>query len=35
MDVALVLDIKFSENIIIGIEVPYKGCLAPMVDVIN
>ena len=32
---ALVLDNKFSDNIIIGIEVPYKGFLSPMVDVSN
>ena len=33
--IALVLDLKFSENIIIGEEVPRKGCLAPLVDVSN
>ena len=32
---ALGLDIKFSENIIIGGDGTYKGCLAPMVDVSN
>ena len=32
---ALGLDIKFSENIIIVVDVPYKGWLAPMVDVSN
>ena len=32
---ALGLDLKFSENAVIGGEVPYVGCLAPMVDVIS
>ena len=32
---ALGLDIKFSENIIIGGDVPNQGCSAPMVDLIN
>ena len=32
---ALVLDIKFSENIIFGGDVPYQGCSAPMVDLSN
>ena len=32
---SLRLDLKFSENIVIGIEVPYKRLLAPMVDVSN
>ena len=31
----LVLDIKFSQNTVIGGELPYKGCLEPMVDVSN
>ena len=30
---ALGLDIKFYENVILGREGPYKGCLAPMVNV--
>ena len=30
---ALVLDLKFSENFISGVEEPYKGCYASMVDV--
>ena len=29
---ALVLDLKFPENLIIGGEGPYEGCLAPMSD---
>ena len=29
------LDLKFSKNIIIGVEIPYKGCLSPMVDLRN
>ena len=33
--IALVLDLKFSENIVIGSEVPYGGCSVPMVDVNN
>ena len=32
---ALSLVIKFFENVIIGGEGPYEGCLAPMVDVSN
>ena len=32
---ALGLDLKFSENIIIGGEGPYEGCLGPMVDLSN
>ena len=32
---ALVLDLKFSDNVIICGGGPYKGCLSPMVDVIN
>ena len=32
---ALRLDIKFSDNIIIGREVPYEGCSSSIVDVIN
>ena len=32
---AMVLDIKFSENFIIGREGIYKGCSEPMVDVSN
>ena len=32
---ALGLDIKFSENVIIGGEGPYEGCSEPMVDVSN
>ena len=31
----LVLDLTFSENIIIGGEGPYEGCSAPMVDLSN
>ena len=27
------LDLKFSENIILGGDVPFKGCSAPMVDI--
>ena len=33
--IALGLDLKFFESIIIGREGPYEGCLASMVDVIN
>ena len=33
--IALVLDLKFSENVIICGEGPYEGCLAHMVDVNN
>ena len=29
------MDLTFSENIIIGGEGPYKGCLSPMDDVRN
>ena len=29
------LDLKFSENVIIVREVPYKGCSSPIVDVSN
>ena len=32
---ALVLDLKFSNNIIFGVEGPYEGYSVPMVDVIN
>ena len=32
---ALGLDLKFSENVIIGREGPYEGCYTPMVDVRN
>ena len=32
---ALVLDLKFSENVIRGGEGPYKGCSEPIVDVNN
>ena len=32
---ALGLDLKFSENVIIGGEGPYKGYSTPMVDVSN
>ena len=32
---ALGLDLRFSENIIIGGDRPYKGCSAPMVDLSN
>ena len=32
---ALGLDIKFSGNVIIAREVPYKRCSTPMVEVIN
>ena len=31
----LVLDLNFSENIIISGERPYEGCLAPMADLSN
>ena len=30
---ALGLDLKFSENVIRGVEGPHKGCSAPMFDV--
>ena len=32
---ALVLDLKFSYKVILGVEGPYKGCSAPMVYVSN
>ena len=32
---ALGLDLKFSDNVIIGGEGPYEGCLVPMVDLSN
>ena len=32
---SLVLDLKFSRNIIIGVERPYEGFLEPIVDLIN
>ena len=32
---ALGIDIKFSNNVILGGKVPYKGCSSPMVNVIN
>ena len=32
---ALVLDIEYSENIIIGGDRPYEGCSAPMVGLNN
>ena len=32
---ALVLDLNFSSNIIIGGDGPYEGCSAPMDDLIN
>ena len=32
---ALRLDLKFSKNIIIGVEGPYEGCYKSMVDVRN
>ena len=32
---ALGLDLKLSENVIIGGEGPYEGCYAPMVDIRN
>ena len=32
---ALGLDLKFSENVIIGVELPYEGCSEYMVDVSN
>ena len=32
---ALVLDLKFSKNVIIGEEVPYERCSLSMVDVRN
>ena len=28
----MVLDLKFTENVIIGGKIPHEGCLAPMVD---
>ena len=31
----LVLDLRFYDNIMLGIKVPYEGCSAPMVDVSN
>ena len=32
---ALGLDLRFSNNAIIGRKVPYKGCSTPIVDVSN
>ena len=32
---ALVLDLKFSENLSIDGEGPYEGCLEPMADLSN
>ena len=32
---ALVLDLKFSDIIILGGDVTYEGCPAPMIDLIN
>ena len=32
---SLGMDRKFSENIIIGGEGPYEGCLAPTIDLSN
>ena len=32
---ALGMDLKFSGNVIIGVEGPYKRCLSPLVDVSN
>ena len=32
---ALGMDIKFSENIIIGGDGPYEGCSEPMVEISN
>ena len=32
---ALGLDLKFSENIIIGCGGPHEGCSAPMIDLSN
>ena len=32
---ALVLDLNFPENIVIGGEGPYEGCSSPMVEVRN
>ena len=32
---ALGLDLKISDNVILGREGPYKGCSAPMLDVSN
>ena len=32
---ALGMDLKFSENVIIGGEGPYEGCLGPMADLSN
>ena len=29
------LDLKFDENIVINVAVPYEGCLSPMVDISN
>ena len=33
--IALILDLKFSENVIIYGEGPYEGCFAHMVNVSN
>ena len=33
--IALGLDLKLSDNFIIGRKVPYKGFSAPMVDISN
>ena len=33
--IPLGLDLKFSENVIIGGEGPYEGCSSPMVDISN
>ena len=32
---ALSLDFKFSNRVVVGVKVPYKGCLETMVDVSN
>ena len=32
---AMGLDLKFSENVIHGVEVPYKGCSEPIIGVNN
>ena len=33
--IALILNLIFSENVIIGGEGPYEGCLEKMVDISN
>ena len=32
---SLGMDLKFSDNLVIGSNVQYEGCSAPMVDVSN